>query len=118
MCLLASSRRSYTAVPAAVTARTRAMARVRRGLLKQRRLLAASALAAAIPAGLAAVAPDAEQTRSVVVASHDVAGGQRLEPGDLRVVSIPSGAIPDGAFAEPGGSSAGSLLPPSGAARP
>ena len=84
-----------------MTVAAKAAVRLRRGLLKQRRMLAAAALAAAVPAGLAAVAPNGPELGRIVVASHDLSGGRRITADDVRTIAMAKADLPDGAMSDP-----------------
>lgn len=46
-------------------------------------------------------APPTPPVEPVVVAAHDLTAGQPLAAGDLRVVRMPAGLVPDGATSDP-----------------
>ena len=77
--------------------------RLRRALLTRRRLLAALLATAAVAAGLHALAPPAPAGARLTVAARDLPAGRRLAPGDLEVVTVPPGGVPDGARSSPVG---------------
>jgi Flp pilus assembly protein CpaB len=73
--------------------------RLRRALLIRRRALAAVSAALAVFAGLQAASPRPPETRTVVVAAHDLQAGSVVGPGDLeraafRPDNVPGGALP------------------------
>ena len=74
---------------------------LRRAVSRHRRMLAALLLAAAVLAGLGAVAPQRPELSAVIVAAHDLGAGQVLGSGDLAVVGVPLDLRPDGALADP-----------------
>ena len=73
-----------------------ARAAVRRAVLRRRRLLSALFAAAAVLAGVRAVAPAPPATESVLTAAHDLPSGTVLGPGDLVTRQLPAGSAPDG----------------------
>lgn len=75
-----------------------AVRRVRRSVLRHRRGLAALAAAAAVLAGLLAVAPPEPATRVLLVAARDLPAGARLGAGDLRPTRVPVDVAPAGAL--------------------
>jgi len=64
-------------------------------------MLAAAALAAAVPAGLAALAPRGPELERIVVASHDLPGGQVISSGDVRAITMAKADLPDGSTSDP-----------------
>jgi Flp pilus assembly protein CpaB len=69
---------------------------VKAALSRHRRLLAALFAAAAAAFGLDAARPRMHGVR-VLVAARDLAGGTRLQPGDVTVRAFPAQAVPAGA---------------------
>lgn len=69
---------------------------LRRALVRHRILLAAGLAAAAVAAGLSALAPAQPTLSSVVAASRDLPAGAVLAAGDLSVVALPAAAVPQG----------------------
>jgi pilus assembly protein CpaB len=72
-----------------------------RAMLWHRRLLAASLTAAAVAAGLTAVAPEPPPTVSVVAAARDLPGGAALRAQDLQRVALAPSSVPAGALTDP-----------------
>jgi Flp pilus assembly protein CpaB len=60
-------------------------------------LLAAGLTAAAVAAGLSALAPDPPPTVSVLAAARDLPGGVAIRAADVHHVALPPSAVPDGA---------------------
>jgi Flp pilus assembly protein CpaB len=75
---------------------------LRRAVSWHRGLLAAGLAAAAVGVGLHALAPPPAPSVAVVTAAHDLAGGARLRPSDLRLVRLPPPAVPTGAVSTAG----------------
>lgn len=73
---------------------------LRRALARYRVLLSAGLAAAAVAAGLSAVAPAAAAGVPVVTAARDLSPGAPLGAGDLVVTSLPAAAVPDGALSQ------------------
>jgi pilus assembly protein CpaB len=71
-------------------------------LSRHRRLLAALFATAAAAFGLAAARPHAPGVR-VLVAARDLAGGTRLNPGDVTVRAFPAQAVPAGVIGHAAG---------------
>lgn len=71
--------------------------RLRLFYLRHRRLLAATAGAAAVLAGLHANAPPAEALETVWVVAADLPAGHTLAASDLARAVLPVGSAPDGA---------------------
>jgi Flp pilus assembly protein CpaB len=82
----------------------RVLSGARRRLLAHRRLLAGLLTAAAVAAGVRAVAPAAPTTVALTVAAHDLAAGSTVSTADLTTTDVPPGAVPDGALEEAAGS--------------
>jgi Flp pilus assembly protein CpaB len=82
---------------------------LRRAMRWHRRLLAAVLAAAGVATALQALAPQPAATTAVLAASRDLVGGARLRAGDLRVVRLPAGTVPDGAL-RPGARTSGRVL--------
>lgn len=70
---------------------------LRRALARRRVLLSAGLAAAAVAAGLSAVAPTPAATAGVVTASRDLPPGIALSDEDLALVAIPAALVPAGA---------------------
>jgi Flp pilus assembly protein CpaB len=77
--------------------------RVRRGVLRRRRLLAALCALVAVWAGLRATAAPAAPLVEVTVAAHDLGAGTVLAPGDLTTVGFAPGTVPAGHLRDPVG---------------
>ncbi len=71
---------------------------LQRALARHRILLAAGLAAAAVAAGLTALAPPPEARVHVLTAAHDLAAGAALLPEDLVAVAVPTALLPDGAL--------------------
>jgi Flp pilus assembly protein CpaB len=69
-------------------------------VLGHRRSLAALCAALAVVAGIHAARPPADPTVTVVVAAHDLPGGEVLLPGDLERRRYPAAVAPRGSVAE------------------
>ena len=69
---------------------------VRRQLLVRRRPLAALCVGIAVAAGLHAVTAPPPPTVEVLGAARDLPAGAVLEGDDVRLLSLPPGAVPDG----------------------
>lgn len=82
---------------------------LRRAVDRRRGLLAGGLTAAAVAAGLSAVAPDAAPAVPVLAAARDLAAGTRLAADDVRVVELPAGAAPTGVL-RPGAPIVGRVL--------
>ncbi|GCD89508.1 SAF domain-containing protein [Nocardioides sp. LS1] len=81
----------------------RLLVRVRRGVLRHRRLLAAALTAVAVGSGVhAAVAPPPHRI-TVLVAAHDLPAGSVLARADLAEASYAPGTVPDGIAADAAG---------------
>jgi Flp pilus assembly protein CpaB len=76
---------------------TAAPARIRRGVLRHRRLLAFVLTAGAALGALHATRPAPSVTVPVVVAARDLPGGVTLTSADLLTVQVPAGDVPAGA---------------------
>jgi len=63
-----------------------------------RRLLTAGLLAAAVAFGLQATSPPPPPGTRVLVAAHDLAGGQPPAPADVDVREVPASSVPAGAL--------------------
>ncbi len=70
---------------------------MRRALLRHRRLLAAVLLCAAAGTCVEAFLPRAEPGTPVIAAASDLAAGTVLAAADLRILALPSSAVPPGA---------------------
>jgi len=77
--------------------------RVRRGVLRRRRLLAAVCALVAVWAGLRATATPASPLVPVTVAAHDLGAGSVLRLGDLTTVGFAPGTVPSGHIRDPVG---------------
>lgn len=73
---------------------------VRRAVARHRLLLSAGLAAAAVAAGLTAVAPAADPGVVVLTAARDLVAGAPLSPEDLVAVALPAAAVPSGALAD------------------
>lgn len=82
--------------PLTLTA-ARLLARVRRRLLAHRRVLAALLTAAAVAAGLRAVAPPAPERVAMTVAARDLPAGATVTAADVATADVDPGTVPDGA---------------------
>ena len=71
---------------------------LQRALARHRILLAAGLAAAAVAAGLTAVAPPQEPRALVLTAAQDLAAGAALVPEDLVAVAVPQALVPEGAL--------------------
>ena len=78
--------------------RRRVRPRLRLFYLRHRRLLAATAAAAAVLAGLHANAPPTAPTVPVWVTATDLPAGHTLAAADLALAALPVAAVPDGAI--------------------
>jgi pilus assembly protein CpaB len=74
----------------------------RRALRRHRRTLAILATLAAVLAGLTALAPPRPDSVTVVTAARTLTGGATVRAEDLDRTPLPPGAVPDGAWTEPG----------------
>jgi Flp pilus assembly protein CpaB len=83
--------------PNARDAMTTAIRAIRRRLLRHRRMVTGLLAAACAMSVVSVLAPSPPDTRSVVVASRDVAAGTILTSHDIRVVDTSASLIPDGA---------------------
>ena len=68
---------------------------------RMRALLVVAGLLLAAGAVARQAAPPTPPAEPVVVAAHDLTAGQPLAAGDLRVVRMPAGLVPDGATSDP-----------------
>lgn len=75
-----------------------ALSRIGQALAWRRRLLAAGLAAAAVLFTVEAASPPAPDTRAVVVAATDLAGGTTLSGDDVEPAALPPEAVPDGAL--------------------
>jgi len=73
---------------------------LRRALARRRVLLSSGLAAAAVAAGLSAVAPAAEPGVAVLTATRDLVAGVPLSPGDLVSTALPADVVPDGALVD------------------
>ena len=73
----------------------------RRALTRHRVWLAAGLAAAAVAAGLSAVAPAAEPGVTVLTAARDLAPGAPLDGDDLIAAVLPRAVVPTGVLLEP-----------------
>ena len=71
---------------------------LRRAVVWRRRLLSAGLLAGAAAFALHVLAPPPPRGVEVVVAARDLPAGAALQPRDVRLVSRPAGAVPEGAL--------------------
>lgn len=72
-------------------------------MLVRRRLLAAALTAAAVAAGLHALAPPAPATVPLTVAARDLPAGAVLTGSDVTLLDVAPGSVPDGAVATAAG---------------
>src|SRR5450756_3013874 len=68
---------------------------------RMRALLVVAGLLLAAGAVARQAAPPTPPAEPVVVAAHDLTAGQPLAAGDLRVVRMPAGLVPEGATSDP-----------------
>lgn len=80
-----------------------ARTRVRRGVLRRRRLLAAVLAAVAVVAAVRSLSPPAAPTSTITVATRDLPAGALLASADVRRQPVPPDAVPDGLAAAPVG---------------
>lgn len=80
---------------------TRVLRRVRLGVLRRRRLLAAAFAGLAVALGVHAASADPPPTALVWVAAHDLPAGTHLAPGDLEQREFVPSSVPQGAVSEP-----------------
>lgn len=73
-----------------------------RFLVRRRRLLAGVLAAAACGLAVQSLLPQEPRTVAVAAAAGDLPSGHVLASRDLRLVQLPPGAVPAGAFADPG----------------
>lgn len=73
--------------------------RLRRRVCRHRRWLAAALAASAMFTAVAALRPSEPSTVPVLVASHDLTPGARLDADDVRTEYFLEGTVPDGALA-------------------
>jgi len=73
--------------------------RLHRALRRRRRLISALFAAAAVFAFARVLAPAPPDTTAVVVAAHDLPGGEMIQPDDVRVVRMPTELAPHGTVA-------------------
>jgi len=73
---------------------------LRRALARRRVLLSSGLAAAAVAAGLSAVAPTAEPEVEVLTASRDLVAGVPLAADDLATASLPAGVVPAGVLVD------------------
>jgi Flp pilus assembly protein CpaB len=74
--------------------------RLHRALRRRRRLISALFAAAAVFALARVVSPAPQDTTDVVVAAHDLPGGDVIDPDDVRVVQMPMELAPLGTVNE------------------
>ena len=75
---------------------TTSLRELRRAIGRRRRLLSAGLMAGSMAFAISALAPAAPPTVTVLAAAHDLEGGAAVEASDLRAVTLPAGAVPDG----------------------
>lgn len=75
---------------------------LQRAVARHRALLAAGLAAAAVAAGLTAVAPTSEPGVPVLTAARDLAAGVVLTPEDLGTTPLPGALVPTGSLTEMG----------------
>ena len=73
---------------------------LRRALARRRVLLSSGLAAAAVAAGLSAVAPTAEPQVQVLTAARELVAGVPLAADDLATASLPAGVVPAGALVD------------------
>ena len=92
-------------IPAGPASGSRGAARglvdLRRAVARRRSLLAAGLSAAAVAAGLSAVAPTTDPGVVVLTAARDLVAGAPLGADDLVTTSLPPAVVPSGALADP-----------------
>jgi Flp pilus assembly protein CpaB len=71
---------------------------LRRAAVWHRRLLVAGLLAASVALALQASIPDPPPGVRVVVAAHDLPGGEPLSAGDVRLRERPGSTVPEGSL--------------------
>ncbi|GAB3761087.1 Flp pilus assembly protein CpaB [Nocardioides ginsengisegetis] len=81
----------------------RLLVRVRRGVLRRRRLLAAALTAVAVGSGVHAVVAPPPPRITVLVAARDLPAGSVLARADLAEASYAPGTVPDGLAADAAG---------------
>lgn len=86
--------------------------RFRRFLLRRRRLLAGLLVAAAAGITVQALLPPGAATTTAAAAAQDLPAGHILTPQDLRLIRLPSGAVPPGALTDAGLASGEQLAVP------
>ncbi|WP_372734582.1 SAF domain-containing protein [Nocardioides sp.] len=77
--------------------------RLRRGILRRRRLLAALLSGIAVATSIRALAPPPEPSVVALVAAHDLPAGTTLGADDVRAVAFRPGTVPDGLEPDPQG---------------
>lgn len=77
------------------------LADLQRAVARRRVLLAAGLAAAAVAAGLSALAPTAEPGVLVLTAARDLVPGAPLATGDVVATSLPRAVVPAGALLDP-----------------
>src|SRR5680860_1822492 len=75
--------------------------RVHRALRRRRRLISALFAAAAVFAFARVLSPAPPDTTAVVVAAHDLPGGEVIDADDVRVVQMPTELAPLGTVSSP-----------------
>ncbi len=77
------------------------VAALQRAVARRRVLLSAGLAAAAVAAGLSALAPAAEPGVLVLTAARDLVSGAPLGPDDLVATALPADVVPAGALVDP-----------------
>ena len=77
------------------------LVRLRRAVLARRRLLAAVLAGLAVLATVRALEDPVAPSATMVVAAHDLGGGETVTPDDLRVVAVGPDLAPAGAIGDP-----------------
>ena len=75
--------------------------RLRRGVRRHRRLLAAACAGLACTLAIDVVAPGPPASVAVLAVARDLPAGTALQAADLRVVRLPPAAVPGGAVRDP-----------------
>ena len=75
--------------------------RLRRGMRRHRRLLAAACAGLACTLAITELAPEPPASVAVLAAARDLPAGTGLQLADLRVIRLPPAAVPGGALRDP-----------------
>lgn len=97
----ADSLRSVDMAPLAPLPSTGPLLRLRRALLARRRLLSAVLAGLAVLATVRALEDPPAPSETMVVAAHDLVGGDTVAAEDLRVVTVGADLAPAGATGDP-----------------